>query len=169
MLIQKRKHILLTGILLVLVAIGCQPTARTISKVELSRIPEIKFNLKNETSGTLTILPAQEHSSGTPIELIPGKDTQVIFSLVRIADLEKTSHSWMRPVRGSETNMIISDDAVRYIDVQGEDGLIRMRNHQGRLWQLLLDIESCFEYQNVVEEIIITGPPDPIMPTAVCE
>jgi hypothetical protein len=53
--------------------------------------------------------------------------------------------------------------------VQGEDGLIRMRNHQGRLWQLLLDIESCFEYQNVVEEIIITGPPDPIMPTAVCE
>ena len=169
MLVQIRKHFLLAGFLLILLAVGCQSTVQTISKVELSRTPEIKFNLKNETSGNLIILPVPDPSAGTPIDLIPGKDTELKFYLIRIADLEKTDYSWMRPVRGSETNMIISGDRVSYIDVQGEDGLIRMRNDQGRLWQLLLDIESCLEAQDVVDEIVITGPPDPIMPTALCE
>jgi len=160
MLVPKRKHFLLTGFLLILLVFGCQPKVKTISKVELSRTPEIKFILKNETAGTLKILPVIDPlSDGRPLS----------FYLVRVADLEKTNHSWMRPVRGSETNMIISGDAVSYIDVQGEDGVIRMRNDQGRLWTLLLDIESCYEYHDVVEEIIITGAPDPILPTAVCE
>ena len=75
----------------------------------------------------------------------------------------------MRPVKGSETNIIVTNDPVRYIDVQGEDGLIQMRNDQNRLWKLLLDIQSCLEHQNIVEEIIITGPPDPIIPRPVCE
>jgi hypothetical protein len=169
MLVPKRKHFLLTGFLLILLVFGCQPKVKTISKVELSRTPEIKFILKNETAGTLKILPVIDPLSDPSIDLSPGKGRPLSFYLVRIADLEKTNHSWMRPVRGSETNMIISGDAVSYIDVQGEDGLIRMRNDQGRMWTLLLDIESCYEYHDVVEEIIITGPPDPILPTAVCE
>ncbi len=169
MLIQIRKHFLPAGLWLILLAVGCQPMVQTIPKVELSRTPEIKINLKNETSGTLIILPAPDQPAGTPIDLIPGQDTELKFYLIRIADLEKTDYSWMRPVRGSETNMIISDDRVSYIDVQGEDGLIRLRTDQGRLWQLLLDIESCHEAQDVVDEIVLTGAPDPITPTALCE
>jgi hypothetical protein len=169
MLIQPKKYALLAGVLLLTLVFGCQHRVKTIPKVELSRTPEITFSLKNDTSGNLRILPAGAPSGGTPINLSPGSGMSLTFYVVRIANLEETGHSWMKPVRGSETSMIISDDPVTYIDIQGEDGLIQMRTDQNQLWTLLLDVESCFGSQNIVEEIIVSQEPDSILPTAVCE
>ena len=171
MLTQKRYVVLLTGILLLLGAFGCQHRVEEIPKVELSRSPEITFSLKNNTSGNLRILSAQDPEKGPQYNLVPGGNLPIKFYLIQVGNLEETQYEWKRLVRGSETNMIIAADpkGEGYITVQGEDGLIRMRTEQNRLWKLLLDVESCFETQSAVDEIVITGPPDPILPTAVCE
>ena len=169
MLVQNRKNFLLASVLLLIMAAGCQSQVRTIPKIELFGTPEIQFFLQNGTSGNLRILPVPDQSGAGIIDLNPGARTRLTFRWVTLANLEKTEYSWMRPVKGSETNIIVTNDPVRYIDVQGEDGLIQMRNDQNRLWKLLLDIQSCLEHQNIVEEIIITGPPDPIIPRPVCE
>jgi hypothetical protein len=171
MLIQNRNCVLLTGILLLLLAFGCQHLVDEIPKVELSRSPEITFNLKNDTSGNLRVLAAQDAAKGPYYNLAPGGTLPIKFYLLRVGNLEETQYEWKKLVPGSETNMIITGDPknISYITVQGEDGLIQMRTDQGRLWKLLLDVESCFETQSVVDEILITGPPDPISPTTVCE
>lgn len=169
MLVQKRKNPLLASVLLLILVAGCQSQVRTIPKIELFRSPEIQFFLKNGTSGNLRILPVQDQSGAAFIDLNPGAHTRLTFRWVTVANLEKTEYSWMKPVTGSETNIIVTNDPVRYIDVQGEDGLIQMRNDQNRLWKLLLDIQSCLEHQNIVDEIIVTGPPDPIIPRPLCE
>ncbi len=169
MLISKRYFVFLTGLLVLLLAIGCQPKVKIIPKVELARSDEIQFMLKNGTSGNLRILSAQNPTSDPHLGLAPDRSEPIRFYLIRVANLEEIQPSLMKPVRGSETNMIITEDKVSYVGVQGEDGLIRMRTEQDQLWELLLDIQYCFDSQNVVEEIIISGPPDPILPTAVCE
>ena len=171
MLIQNRNSVLLTGVLVLLLAFGCQHLVDEIPKVELSRSPEITFNLKNDTSGNLRVLPAQDPEKGPQHNLVPGDNLPIKFYLFRIGNLEETQYEWKKLVPGSETSMIIAEDPknISYITVQGEDGLIQIRTDQDRLWKLLLDVESCFEAQSVVDEIVITGPPAPILPTAVCE
>ena len=171
MLIQNRNCTLLTGILILLLAFGCRHKVDEIPKVELSRSPEIKFTLKNGTSGNLRILSTQGSEKGPRHNLAPGGSLPIKFYLFRVGNLEETQYEWKKVVPGSETTMIIAEDPknISFITVQGEDGLIRIRTEQDRLWKLLLDVESCFDAQSVVDEIVITGPPDPILPTAVCE
>ena len=171
MLIQNRSCLLLTVILLLSLAFGCQHRVDEIPKVELSRSPEITFNLKNDTAGNLRVLAAQDPAKSPPYKVVPGGSLPIKFYLLRVGNLEETQYDWKKLVPGSETTMIIAEDPKRisYITVQGEDGLIRIRTDQDRLWKLLLDVESCFEAQSIVDEIVITGPPDPILPTAVCE
>jgi hypothetical protein len=129
----------------------------------------LRLTLKNDTSGHIKIIPAKDEQDGPHIDLMPGSRTDLTFQLVKIADLEATDYSWMRPVTGSETNLVITNNSVRYIDLEGEDGLIRIRNNQDRLWKFLLDVESCLENPNVIEEIVITGPPEAGIPIDLCE
>ena len=169
MLVFQRKIALTLGLLILLFTVSCSHTVTTVKKVELNRTPELSLAVRNATSGAIQILPAQDETGGAVIDLAPQEQAMISFQLFTIADLEKTDFSWMRRIKGSETNVIETRDSVRYIDMHGEDGLIRIRNAQEQLWQLLLDLGSCMDHPYVIEELSITGPPDAGIPVDLCE
>jgi hypothetical protein len=169
MLTRHRTILFFTCFFLLLFPLGCPHQVETIPKVELHRTSILRLTLQNDTSSHIKIIPAKDEQGGPHIDLMPGSRTDLTFQLVKIADLEATDYSWMRPVAGSETNLVITNNPVRYIDLEGEDGLIRIRNNQDRLWKFLLDVESCLENTNVIEEIVITGPPEAGIPIDLCE
>lgn len=116
-------------------------------------------------------MPAVDENSGGLIELVPGETTLLSFQLIKIADLEKTDRQWLRLINGSETYLIETTAPIRYIDIQGNDGLIRMRDDQGTLWKFLLNFENCPEQHNpnFIDEISITGPPEAGVPVSMCK
>lgn len=169
MLVDLRKIALAASLLVLVFTAGCYHTVPVIRKVELNQTPELKLTVRNAATEWIKILPALDQTGSTPIELAPEELAKISFRLFTIADLEETRYSWMRMIQGSETHIIESADPVRFIDIQGEDGLILVRGAQDQLWQFLLDLDSCMELPNVIEELPISGPPEAGIPVDLCE
>ncbi len=169
MLIFQRKIVLAISLLFLLFTVSCSHTVATVKKVELNRTPELNLVVKNTTTDVIKILPAQDETRGAAIDLAPQQQAEISFQLFTIADLVTTDYSWMQRIKGSETNIIETRDPVRYIDMQGEDGLILIRNAQDQLWQFLLDLGSCMDHPHVIEALSIKGPPEAGIPVDLCE
>ena len=90
----------------VLFSTGCFHQVKPIPKVELYRTTPHSLLLRNNTAGTLELLPVKDVKSKAAIELAPGDTASISFRLIKIADMEPTDRQWMRLIDGSELVII---------------------------------------------------------------
>ncbi len=159
------------GILAVSLLVCCGPHAvRQIHKLEMKRSPEHVIHVQNDMDKGISILPAPD-ATGEPIQLEPGKSTQIHFQLIELAELEESPHGWFRLKKGATTPVLLSPGKKRFLYTAGVDAAIDVKLPDRERHQFLVEFGDCwFTASSAGEEatLSIDGPPIAGVPAVTC-